>query len=137
MGAYSFGSSYEFGVEIPELDAFVAEIDAVCQRHGVSFKIDHGWSDDCAARIVLAPYESVADDLLRNLEEAERGVPWLDAARDEVRRRQTAHYEAERAAKARGNAEAAEKRRQAAEAALLQNGVTLSDGKTYKLVPNE
>ena len=132
---YKFGYGEEGAVEIPEMDAFRAELDAVFKKYGVTFRHE-SYSDDwgCSS-MKLAPYTSHHwDDLFGDdLENAvEGGVPWLDEARTLYAAKQSARFQAERKSEAERKAAEAKARADA----LVTNGVLL-EGKRYKLVPDE
>lgn len=139
MEKYGFGYSSEdaFSVEIPEMDAFIGEIKAVCAKHGVGFDLERGYSDDSSTDFLIVPYEKANFDFFtEDLDDYNGGVPWLDDAKKEWDRRRSAHYEAQRAAEAanRTRAAAAKKAQQEAlEADAIRNGLILG-GKKYKLV---
>lgn len=121
--------SYEliYGVdsEIPEFDAFMDDLMAVCQKHGVGFDKKYGRMDESDS-IVLVPYDKARWDFFKFEDST---VPFIQAAR------QAAEYV--RDAKAReataARAEEIAELRAAREAELKANGMRLSDG-VYRLV---
>lgn len=135
---YSFTGNDLDAVEIPELEGWVADIVAVCARHGIGFNIDDG--HDTAAYIVLEPFKTERDGeemeaLLcssigtaydfRNefmVQAKERST----AIRDERHKERAAAERALEASRRRVKNEMDER-------ALLADGVVVA-GKRYKLV---
>lgn len=121
-------------VEIPEIDAFLDEYDALCAKHGIEFNFEKGrdCDGDPTGHVTISAY-SGDDDTLNapelDMEEADRGVPFIGAAYDKGHAEYEKQYAAERAADAATEAA----RRRAQEDALKSAGVVLSDGR-YKLV---
>ena len=89
---YSFGwsSNNEDDVECPELSAFLEDINAVLERHGVGLEWDRDYEG--YDKIVLVPFARHDLDFTANLSDYSGGVPWLDAAK--------ANFEAKRKARA-------------------------------------
>lgn len=130
---WTFGYGNEDAVECPELDAFRNDLIALCRKHGVSIEHERGWDGE-GGNIKLIPYRDgdALDDVFRYLEEAERGIPWLDAARVQYESNRNRRAAARR--KAEADLKAALEKRQVDEA--LAKGVVLQ-GKKYRLVPDE
>ena len=111
-------------MEIPELDAFLEEYRALCQKHGVQFSSeDYGY--DGGHYMTIERYSDGSFHL--NLDEAGHGIPFLDKVRAEAERLNELKYEAER----QQEAAAAAARQKAAEQKAITDGVMLS-GKKYK-----
>ena len=131
---YKFGYYSGAQVEIPELDAFFADLDNVLKKHGIAFEAE---SEEGNAKVVLVPYsEWDAATMTQHLDDYYRGIPFLDCAKAEWKRleaegriRDQKKREAEYTEKLRLQAEASA----AHEAAMKANGLKLSDG-TYRLV---
>lgn len=66
-------------VEIPELDAFLSEYDALCEKHGVKFKVEE-YGYDGGHYVTIEAYDDGADFYL-NLDEADAGIPFIADAR--------------------------------------------------------
>ncbi|MDA8253724.1 MAG: hypothetical protein M0Z28_31735 [Rhodospirillales bacterium] len=126
--AYSFSFADEPSVEIPELDAFMADLKAACEKHGVGFVLE--WDNDDIKILNIVPVAAGDWAMFTDyLTYYEGGVPFLDAAkarwrtlvaeRDRARREQAAQQ---------SRAEIARQ-----ETALKAQGITLSDGH-YRLV---
>jgi hypothetical protein len=113
-------------MEIPELDLFLEEYRALCEKHGVQFSSeDYGY--DGGHYMTIEKYTDGSFHL--NLDKAGRGIPFMDRVSEEAERLNNVKYEADR------QREMAERdaQRAAAEKAAISNGIVLS-GKKYKLV---
>ncbi len=73
MAKYAFGYSMDDAVECPMLDEFRAELAAVCRKYGVSI--------GGAPKLVRFVEGDQLDDLVGNLADADRSIPWLREAR--------------------------------------------------------
>lgn len=130
---YGFGTTDDAcKVECPELEAFLGDLIAVCERHGVVPALEESWHND-ELMLVLQPFTAkdavgLIDALTENLEDA-RGPDWLLAAKErceENKRMRDAVDAAERRLLARA-------RQHAEERALLAQGIVVA-GKHYRLV---
>jgi hypothetical protein len=136
-GKYRFG--YGPQIESPELDAFVADVVAVFEQHGVgiSYTQERDYDYGNESSIVLVPFDVADFDWLTgDLEDYQSGVPWLDAAKrryqEAVERADREQREKKRISdRARRDAAAAQK--QAQIDAAVRDGIELG-GKHYKLV---
>lgn len=122
--------SHEIGyrqIDIPELDRFLEEYRALCERHGVQFSCEE-YGYDGGSYVTIVKFKDGGFYL--NLDEAGRGIPFIERARAEAERIRDAEY-----AK-KDEAAAAAKRASdlAIERQLLSDGVVLG-GKKYKLTP--
>ena len=132
MSLYKFGWNEEDAVQCPELEAFVADWIAVCRKHGVGFDLsrESDYEGGYDARIVLVPFEEMDMAILTDdLEHSERGISWLDRARDEYERRRDERHR--RADAAEREKELRLQREKAAR--MLEAGIVL-EGKRYRLV---
>lgn len=87
-------------IELPELDAFLREYAALCEKHGMQFKADeYGYDGGCY--VTLAAYEADPIPYL-NLDYADRAIPCFQRANEEVE----AAYVAESRAAAKAEAKA-------------------------------
>ena len=126
---YKFDWAEEDAVECQELDAFIAELDAVCEKHGAGFVVERGYDGD-PTDLLIVPYEQADMSIFTDdLNDYGGGVPWLDRA-------QAAHKKKREARHMRQQSQE-QKEREAAkgarEQALLREGVVVQ-GKRYKLV---
>lgn len=129
MTTYSFGYNSEDGVEIPELDAFIADFRIVCERHGIGLSLESDY-DSGRGKVILVPFPDAEFDFITaDLNEYARGIPWLDQAKAEYKRR----GDERRAAERQREKSLASQRKAAQEAAVLKEGVVVG-GKRYKLV---
>ena len=134
---YVFGQDARAGVEIPELDEFLSDLNSVFERHGACLAVRTGEYEGDSPYLVLEPASAWSDSAVTdNIREADVRIPWVAVAR--------ADYAVKEAA---ANAERLRKQREAtvrceqnqvqaqiaAEARLKAEGLQLSDG-TYKLV---
>lgn len=94
MTKYSFGWNGRCKVECPELDAFVADIKAVCERYGAGFRVEH---EEYSSKVVLCTFAEMDFDVFTaNLDDYDEGVPWLDTAKAEYNRVKDIQDESER-----------------------------------------
>lgn len=114
-------------MEIPELDKFLEEYRALCERHGVQFSSEN-YDYDGGAYVTIERFSNGGFHL--NLDESDFTIPFMAKARQEAERLR----DIESAADAARKKKAAEDRREAEENAALKNGVMLN-GKRYKLIP--
>lgn len=128
---YNFGwaRNKDIGVDIPQLDAFIADMSAAMKKHGVTFELEHDY-DGGRSKVVLVPCkEPDVSFLTEDLEEYSHGIAWLDEAREEWKQRNLADAEKQKSEEMeRGRAI-----RAAHDAKILREGVMV-DGKKYKLV---
>jgi hypothetical protein len=124
------------GVEIPELTAFLNELEDLFEKHGVGIDLDHGYGDE-RSKLRLVSYHSYmnhtdADLFIRDLEDYERGIAWLDEAKAKVEANRQERWEREMAEE---EAEAAEQAKRNADK-VLKEGLVLA-GKRYRVVEEE
>jgi hypothetical protein len=65
-------------VDIPEMDAFLTDYKAVCEKHGVQFT-PHGY-DGGSGYLTIERYNGSNPYL--DMDEAEQGIPFIAAARE-------------------------------------------------------
>lgn len=123
----------------PELSAFMNDLVAVCEKHGVGFLLSEVYEGRDEIRLV--PFEEADFEfLLRELGDSRgNGVPWLDRALDECVKLYKAHQNAlARVAERRRRYEEEVRRNMSLEREerMKTEGVFLRDGK-YKLVKVE
>lgn len=124
---------YKFGwrgpeVEIPELEAFMTELRALCERYGIGFELN-SYGEGCGG-IVIVPFDNGDWDIFADhLEEYEGGIPFLDQAKAEYERLQ----EEQRQRQAQAELERNKRAQAADEERLRRDGIRLSDG-LYRLV---
>lgn len=122
-------------VECPELDALVSDLIAVFARYGAGIELRDNYEE--RSKTILVPYEKADFDWLTDyLDDAQQGIPWLDAACAAYNSNREARYEAERKAEADRRAQDKAMRdaqRRAAEQSAIEHGVELG-GKKYRLV---
>ena len=113
-------------VNLPEVDSFLAEYNALCKRHGMKFSVEeYGYDGGSYVTLDVADGDSVP---YLNLDEASQAIPCIARAREEVE----AMHEAEARADEEKRAAALKKRNET----LLRDGVIVA-GKRYKLVDQE
>lgn len=114
-------------MDIPELDRFLDEYRALCERHGVQFACEE-YGYDGGHYVTIEKYTNGAFYL--NLDEADKDIPFIARVLDEAHRLNEIKYakdKEERRLKQEATAAEIERR-------TISDGVVLS-GKKYKLVP--
>lgn len=116
-------------VEIPELDAFLQDYCAVCEKHGIQLLMgDYGYDGGGYVSI-----EKFSDGHIRlNMDEADLQIPFISRINAEAERLNNEQYAAGRQAVAA----AAKAAQEAAEQRAITDGVVLG-GKRYKLVQSD
>jgi hypothetical protein len=128
---YKFYGYYGEGVECPELDALVTDIEAVLAKHGVAYRREGEYEG--SDRIVLVPVEEgdFSDVFLVNLDDWSRDIPWVRRAHDECVALEESRRREEREKRKQEIKEVAARE----EAKLRANGLIVN-GKRYRLVPD-
>jgi len=121
------------GVEIPELTAFLNELEDLFEKHGVGIDLEQAYSDE-PAKLRLVSYHSYmnhtdADLFVRDLEDYERGIAWLDEAKAKVEANRQARHEREEAEEHLAAIEEAQRNADK----VLKEGLVLA-GKRYRVV---
>lgn len=76
---YSFGWTDEANVPIPELDAFMTALEALCRQYGIGFEMDYIGE---GRQLILVTFERADFEVFTSdLDDAPAGIPWLDDAR--------------------------------------------------------
>lgn len=105
-GRYSFHWSdpEEGWVEVRELDTFLARLKALCKEYGIGFELDS--YDSGGEKLVIVPYDEMDWDIITaDLSDYDRGIPFLDKAKEQaaaLRAARNAKLEAEEAERREG-----------------------------------
>jgi hypothetical protein len=114
-------------MEIPELDAFLEEYRALCQKHGIQFSCED-YDYDGGHYTTIAAFSDGSFYL--NMDEADGSIPFIARVKEEAERLNEEKYATDREKTRIDN----ERREAAAVKRALEDGVVVG-GKKYKLTP--